>query len=196
MQTPLYDDVDALLAYYNQDMGAAECHGMLCGMLSWPVPLNPSEWAARVLAGEFDAAVSGARPHELNHDDEAALVGLFHYTLAHLEDPELGFRLFLPDDETPLAQRAVALSAWCDGYLFGLNLAGHLELHKLSDEARDFSRDLLDIGRLDHDAEEGEEGEAAFFDIVEYVRMGVLVLRDELLALGAAGAGRRPPTLH
>lgn len=195
MQTPLYDDIDLLLRHYGLEMGASECHGMLCGMVSWPVTLDASQWARSLLAGELDepgAAVS----FELSPEDEAALSNVFNLTLTQLDDPELTFGLFLPDDETSLVQRTMALKAWCDGYLYGLNLTGNLELHKLSAEAQEFSRDLLDISRLEHDPDEGEEGETAFFEIVEYVRMGVLMLRDELLALDADNPDPHSPTLH
>lgn len=170
---PAYDEVAALLSAYGDAFGAAECHGILCAMASCQPGLDGDTWAQRMLGGEIDAA------------DREALTALFEDTARQMADPELGFQLLLPDDEASLQARTAALADWCQGYLYGLSLAGIKDFKGLSEPAQEFTQDLVEIGRLAHDEEDDAAGgESAFFEVSEYVRIGVLMLRDELRNMG------------
>lgn len=89
--------------------------------------------------------------------------------------------LFLPDDSCPLAERSAALVQWCEGFLNGLGIAGLPEFDLLSDEGREVIQDIYKICRIDVEniAETGEDEENAFMELVEYVRMGAMLLYEE-----------------
>jgi uncharacterized protein YgfB (UPF0149 family) len=118
-------------------------------------------------------------PGEALHE---ALTEAWRSTVAQFEDEEFGFTLWLPDDDEPLEERTVALACWCSGFLAGLGSGGQLEA--LSEEAREAIGDLQDIARAElsappGDGPESEEDETAFAEIVEYVRVVALVLRED-----------------
>ncbi|MBF0218496.1 MAG: UPF0149 family protein [Gammaproteobacteria bacterium] len=126
-----------------------------------------------------------------------------------LADPLLVFTPLLPADDQPLWLRMQGLALWCQGFTLGLCGDAAFRLDSLTAASREMVNDLLDISRLeattlttdeDGDGERDEEDEQALQEIIEYVRIGVLSLRDDLLELDgqAAKALIMPtsPTLH
>jgi uncharacterized protein len=160
----------------------AECHGILCGMLCGENGNTAHDYFAHLASLEF-AVEPGSALHE-------TMVEAFDMTVQLLADEELRFSLWLPDDEEPLGQRTDSLAHWCTGFLAGLGVGGPLPA--LSGEASEALQDVRQIamvGFLDpandsaNDAD-NEENENAFFEIVEYVRMVTLMLREELRGPG------------
>ena len=154
--------------------GLAESHGLLCGL----VCRESSQ-----TAGDYLQHLSAMRlviePGEALHE---ALTEAWRSTVAQFEDEEFGFTLWLPDDDEPLEERTVALARWCSGFLAGLGSGGQLD--SLSEEAREAIGDLQDIARAELSAPSGddpesEEDETAYAEIVEYVRVVALVLRED-----------------
>jgi uncharacterized protein YgfB (UPF0149 family) len=91
------------------------------------------------------------------------------------------FEPLLPDDESPLALRADALSQWCQGFLYGLGSGTTGDPGQVSAEAGEIIRDFTDITHVGVDSdEENEENEVAFSEVVEFVRVGVQLLFVEL----------------
>jgi uncharacterized protein YgfB (UPF0149 family) len=100
------------------------------------------------------------------------------------------FAPLLPDDEASLSERADALSLWCQGFLYGLGSGTTPDPGKVSAEAGEIIRDLTEITHVGVEAgEENEENEAAFAEVVEFVRVGVQLLFVEL----APARGQEPP---
>jgi uncharacterized protein YgfB (UPF0149 family) len=86
-----------------------------------------------------------------------------------------------PDDESSLAERADALSSWCQGFLYGLGSGTTADPSGVSTEAAEIIRDLTEITHVGVDAgDETEENEVAFAAVVEFVRVGVQLLFVEL----------------
>ena len=182
---PLPDFRHALLLSRG-DLGAAElseCHGVLCGMICGENGDSPEDFLQHLSALEL-AVDSGTVFHDV-------MVEAFDSTQQQLSDEELRFNLWLPDDEQPLEERTRSLAHWCTGFLAGLGIGGPLD--QVSKEATEALEDLQQIARADFyshsdDAEEPEdeeENEKAFFEIVEYVRVVTLILREELRGPGA-----------
>ena len=91
------------------------------------------------------------------------------------------FEPLLPDDDAPLAERADALSQWCQGFLYGLGSGTTSDPANVSTEAGEIIRDLTEITHVGVDADEQkEENEVAFAEVVEFVRVGVQLLFVEL----------------
>ncbi|WP_019625476.1 UPF0149 family protein [Thioalkalivibrio sp. ALJT] len=99
--------------------------------------------------------------------------------LAQLYDVELGFGPLLPEDDAIEAQ-AQALSEWVDGFIGGLGQMPRLSRLKPSAEASEILRDFAEIARIELEPEDDEENAAAFEELNEYVRVGVLLIADEL----------------
>lgn len=176
----LYAPVEEALAAVEARLGAAEAHGRLCGMLTASgMQTECARWIAEVLedtAPRGDAAKACL----------ALLSELYASTREALDDPELGFHLLLPDDTEHLAVRAAALGSWCEGYLLGLGVGGLQPETGMPGEVAEVLRDLGEISRVEPDPEDDEENEHAYEELVEYVRVGVLLIREHERGQGPA----------
>jgi uncharacterized protein len=92
----------------------------------------------------------------------------------------MDFRMLLPDEDASLEERAVALAAWCSGFLYGLATHGLRPMEELPEELREILTDFSEIGRAGVAEEEvGEAGENALAELEEYVRVGAQLVYDE-----------------
>ncbi|MDN5870065.1 MAG: UPF0149 family protein [Nitrococcus sp.] len=189
----LYEPLEQALAALEASSGAAAAHGQLCGMLTASEATERARWIAMVLEDTAPRGDAAKACLEL-------LSQLYDETQQALADPELGWRVLLPGDAEPLAVRSVALGAWSEGYLLGLAVGGLTRETDLPDEAREILRDLAEIAQVESDPEDDEDNEHAYEELVEYVRMGTLLIREHVR--GADSARRRPagharrPRLH
>ena len=93
----------------------------------------------------------------------------------------MGLILWLPDDDETLEERTMALSQWCSGFLAGIGSSGDDTLKVLSEEANEALKDLQQISLADvTDTEQSEEDENAFVEIVEYIRVVILMIKEDL----------------
>ena len=91
------------------------------------------------------------------------------------------FKLLLPDDTDSLRARTESLGNWCAGFLSGLAMGGLPEQNRLSEEVSELLNDLSQISRVDFELDNPNEKEqAAFEEVVEYVRVGVMYIHEEL----------------
>lgn len=169
---PEAERLDALLQSAGLGCSAFMAHGVLSGCLVADDSLS----AARL------AKALGERHPAAGHDEaavRAAIEGIRLELLRALNDPDLGFEPLLAEDDD-LAQRSHALAQWVDGFLGGLGQTPRLGGLKPSPEAAEILRDFAEIARLDPEPEDSEENEEAFAELGEYVRVGVMLLAEEL----------------
>lgn len=151
----------------------AELHGTLCGMLCFDEVLDSDYWLKVILGAEQVADLSAL--------DRQALQGLYRATQSQLHDHRLSFALLLPDDELSLLERTAALGRWCRGFLSGLGL-GMQPNSQFPHEVKEFIDDVSKIAQVGFFAldEASDDDEVAFTEIVEYVRVGVMLTHQEL----------------
>jgi len=100
-----------------------------------------------------------------------------------MDDAEAPFLPLLPDDDEPVSERAAALVDWCEGFLYGFGNNGSTDLCEFSQEGREFVSDLKEITRMDVlSLEDDEENEVALSELMEYIKAGTLILREEVCA--------------
>lgn len=150
-------------------MGASDLHGSLTGYLCAGGRAGAEEWP-RALEIEPEASST------LN---DAALRRLYTDCRTQLEDPDLGFEPLLPGAEAPVEQRAEALVEWCRGFLGGVGLSG-VPPRGLSVDATEVLSDLGRIAASRFDYDDAEEDETALSEVLEFVRVGVLLLHAEM----------------
>ena len=152
---------------------ASEYHGTLCGLCCGMPDVGPKAWVERALAAadadEHPARAPGHALTEVGEDLHAALAG-----------GELDFAPVLPADDAPLAERAGALARWCEGYLYGLALADAEALRTLTGDAREALADFAQIACAAGAANDTESDETAYAELVEFVRVGVQLVFEEL----------------
>ena len=164
--------------------GASECHAFFCGLVCGSGFGDPKVWVAEFFEdfNPRDMAQSGAF---------RLLQGLYESTLVQLNSPDLDFELLLPDDGEALPVRTEALANWCSGFLAGLGMAGVADRAQASDEVQELLGDLAELSKVDFDFDEVDEEERiAFEEVVEYIRVGILFIYEELQP------GKTPATLQ
>ena len=151
----------------------SECHGVACGLLS------------RHSDASLDAYVGLLGMLELMNSPgtglKMSLEELLNSSREQLADEDMQLSLWLPDDDETLEDRTMALSQWCAGFLAGLDSGGDDSLNAMSEDANEALKDLQQISTADvSDTSESEEDENAFTEIVEYIRVVILMIRQDL----------------
>ncbi len=168
--SPVFERLTRLL----DPLNPAELHGLLCGLLCADPNLNCDRWLSCVHEELADMGESSESADDL-------LRKLFEYGAAQLSDSDCAATPLLPEDEAPLRQRTDALGAWCQGLLFGLGLGQADRHHALSEESREFLHDAAEIARVGFETEEATEAdETAYAEVVEYLRVGLLIVQQDL----------------
>ena len=165
-----HSEVQRLLSSAHAAADAAEAHGTLTGCLCAVVAYRFEDWLIEILPdGGADADASDQLREVYKGTEEALGRG------------ELRFTPLLPEDEQPLDTRASALGEWCQGFLYGLGAGQIGDATKLPGEVGEIVRDLSEITRVGVDGGETlESNENAYTELVEFVRVGVQLVFEEL----------------
>jgi len=174
-----------LLANLRFGIDPSDLHGSLTGYLCAGGRADARGWLAALELQPDDSAAAAKA-------DTAVLQQLFRECSAWLRDPDLRFEPLLPAAETPVDVRADALVEWCRGFLGGIGLAGTSQTHGLSPDCAEILRDFSTIAGSRFEYADSEEDESALAEVIEFIRVGVLLLHSEL----AADAPRARATLH
>ena len=161
----------------------SEVHGLLTGM----VCVSPdSDIAAQHRAFQtwFE--------DELDQGVAEQLSDLFTETRAALDEyGDFQFHILMPLDSVDIDTRSKSLRAFCSGFLSGFGLAGHSASSQedVAEALSDFER----IAAFRDDVTDSEENEADLQEIIEYVRVSVLLIFatcDEADRAERRGSGR------
>ncbi len=192
-----FEDLQALIEAVDGSVGAAELHGMLTAELCVGMESDLSALVTSCLqfAGE-DLHPAPA--------DEQELRAVAAQTLQSLQDPDMGFQMLLPDDDTVLIARATALGEWCQGFMFGFAVAEKKAGLSLSehDEIAEILQDFAAISKVDAElgvSEAGEEVESGLdeddveseedlMQLAEYVRVAALNVYAQCIELNPQGS--------
>lgn len=184
MTPATYNELARTLNTLHLGIGAAELHGSLTGFLCAGGLAHRGSWLHELALDEVEDALGDA-------PERAVFDRLFTGCTAELDNPDLSFSLMLPDDDAPLGDRAGALVDWCRGFLGGLGLTGVDLKQALGEETDEILRDFGRIAATEVEADDDvEEDEEAYAEVVEYVRVGVMLLRNHLAGFGDPGATR------
>jgi uncharacterized protein len=188
-----YDELDAALRRCGSTWDVATVHGLLCSRLAAEGAAAGAGWLSQVLQ---DVDSNNA----LRHECEVLLDAVYGSSYRQLAERLSEFVLLLPDDSAAAADRATALAHWCEGFLHGLvsgqrNAAVRDRLAK--EPLADLIKDMLEITRADaEDDGDGEDFEAAYAELVEYVRVAAQLAYEELADVRAATDDRPDDQLH
>ncbi len=167
-----FDAVQRALERLGANSDAAEAHGTLSALLLGNATL--AAWLAHTLEDLPDPADVVAA------EQIAVLEALYRSTREQLIDEGFEFAPLLPDDSAGFDERLLALSSWCQGFVYGFGATGAHESDVLDDAARECLSDLLEISKLGHDEEPSDEAEQQYLEVVEHVRMATLLLHETL----------------
>jgi len=88
--------------------------------------------------------------------------------------------------------RISGLADWCSGFSLGLIMGGLNDKMLVTDHVKEFVEDVQYISdaSFSEPEENSNQAERSFTEIEEYVRMGVLLLNEELQPIS------QKPTIH
>lgn len=169
-----FREIASVLQSAGSQVVAAEGHGCLCGALCTTSDYTAERWLEELVATEGE-------DHDVELPATTPLRMLFADTIRALRGDEMEFEPLLPDDDEPLEQRATALAQWCQGFLYGFGTGKPVRDEDLKGQIDEILRDLAHIARSTVDVgDAGEEEEASYAELVEYLRVGVQLIHDEL----------------
>jgi len=191
-----YDALEDALKRCGASWDAAQTHGLLTGRLAIAGVAAGPDWLAHVLEGTEDS-------NELRTECQKMLDTLYQGTFWQLSERLSEFAPLLPDDESDASDRTAAMAHWCEGFLHGLVSAKHGDVLRdrlAAEPLADIIRDMLQITRAEVDGATDEEtNEAAYAELVEYLRVAAQLTYEELSEIrhsaDAKPAGSRD-TMH
>jgi len=169
------DQIESALQLLEADINASEIHGTLCALLCADSANTGQMWFENLVpAAESLADQESEATQTLNQ--------LCEETRLNLNDPTCEFELLLPADQEDIQTRTTALADWCQGFIMGLMMCGLKDFHKLPENSAEVSQDIMEISRAgsSYNLEESTEDENALEELIEYVRVGVLLINEEL----------------
>ena len=185
-----YDYISECIENTGLAMMTSECHGNACGVLCSQIGMNANDW--------FDKLISTGEI-SVDHVELLAdlLKDLYQTTEQLLNNIDFDFELFLPDDETGIRDRLDALGEWCSGFLLGISVGGITDIKSMPEEISAFLNDCLEIARVGNsELNNSEDDETSYSDLVEYVRMGVMTMFEEVYQLKHQNADSDKPVTH
>ena len=176
IKIPAFNLVNVALEEANAESGAAELHGILCGVICAGQRMNGKSWIEPVLA-----SVGQNKP--LTRENKTLLLDLYDSSCKQLQEFSFDFQVLLPEDTVSLKSRAIALSQWCAGFLNGLGIAGVRFDNGQLKECQEALEDFVEIAKLDYESiVANDDDEESYMQVVEYVRMAVLLVYTILTA--------------
>lgn len=174
---PQYDVLSDALETLQASLDAAQTHGLLCGVICSGLNLEPETLMAAILR-ELELP-EGASAAQLSQAQDI-LLALYRQSIDMLQEIDLSFSLVLPNDSVVLNHRIQALGKWCQGFLYGLGMAGEKINLDADEQVREAILHLSEIAKI-ADAEMPDEplednDETDYAQIFEYVCLGVLYI--------------------
>ncbi|HSW93890.1 MAG TPA: UPF0149 family protein [Gammaproteobacteria bacterium] len=164
-----YNDIADILLAAKSPLQPAEMHGLLCGHIAGT-------------AGQMDAALQKLiLGKNKNQEYRTALQQLYEMSYHQMSEFSFEFTLLLPDDDSDINTRTEALGLWCQGFLTGLKQTNVPVEQREESDVTETINDFIEIGQVNYgDMADNEEDETAYFELVEYVRLGALLIFNEL----------------
>lgn len=163
--------------------GSAECHGQICGLFCGSAK-------ATVIDAFLERWARDAEEN-VNAGVHAVLRRMLSESQAALEDTDLAFAPLLPADAVALDVRVGSLAEWTQGFLYGLVEAG-TDWADAPESVREIITDFAEISRLRAGGLADEDDEQSYAELVEYVRVGTLMMHAEGAHVRKVVAEREP----
>lgn len=189
---PTYDELNHALQHTEASIDAGEAHGILCGFICAGQEMDGRSWIEPILGN-----ASGS--DEVLGYAKKLLLKLYEISSIKLQQIEFDFSLLLPDDDEPLTVRMEALSHWCQGFIIALDRSGINARASISGEVQEALDHMLEISKIDYEiTEPTEENERDYFEVVEYLRMTILMVHTDIASEqgGSGESGSSKGRLH
>ena len=175
------EQIKADLIKLDSELSPSEVHGTLCGVLCGKSDINVHEWLSLTLLRNTEDTSQAVMARDLLLEAiTESFKNFFLATITALSDNNLNFYPLLPEDENE-AVRLEAIAEWAQGFLMGLSLAGIKSFSEYPEEVTEFVEAMASISTAgDYDLAGDESDEEAIIEFIEFIRMGVLFLNEEM----------------
>jgi len=175
------DQIKSDLIKLGSELSPSELHGTLCGALCGRGDMNLYEWLTLTFFREDNDTSKAVKARELLLEAIAdSFKAFFLKTLKALSDNNLTFYPLLPEDDSETI-RLTAIAEWAQGFLMGLSLAGIKNLSAYPAEVKEFVETMASIATVDEYELAGDDSdEEAIIEFVEFIRIGVLLVNEEI----------------
>lgn len=188
-QLPSFEDAALLFLRTKCHINPSFAHGYWAGYICGGQSVSPKDWIKAIF--EKDDAWD-----ELDPLLARFFLVVAEVTVAQLSDPHYSFQLLLAEDDDPMDERLACLCDWTRGFLKGFDAQAKIQPRPLlSDDAKEALSDLQEVTDLSATFNDAESEEQDYAEVVEYVRLAVLLLHNEMLNARSQG-GEHPPYLH
>lgn len=177
------EQIKADLIKLDSEASPSEIHGSLCGTLCGRADINIHEWLSLTFFREDNDTSNAVNSRELLLVAIAESFKIFFAnTVTALADNNLNFYPLLPnDDEEDELIRLTAIAEWAQGFLMGLSLAGVKQFSDYPEEVTEFVEAMASIATVDdYDLAGDESDEEAIIEFIEFIRIGVLLMNEEM----------------
>lgn len=171
-----FDDCCNQMLEFGYEVSPSELHGLLSGVVSTGLKIRPDSIITLVLK-HVDAETCSER-------NRNTVLTMYDFIEREMFSSDSRYTLFLPDDELDLSQRLRCLAAWCQGFLVGFGTASAQKaISQFSAETEEALKDIVNIANLseEFDSQDDEVNETAYAELVEYLKVAVLLMSSELL---------------
>ena len=166
---PKFRELEQALNKTALKLHPSQVHGLICGILCGHPNGRTTAWEELITGGK-----DPVKTHSL-------LQGLYDISAKQLDEFLFEFDLMLPANSEDLPLRAEALTLWCQGILTGLKLAQVQIVDRDQGEITEAIDDLIEIAKMNYEeVVASEEDESAYVELVEYVRMAVILIYQDI----------------
>ena len=175
-----FEHIDQIRQKAGISIDVSKYHGKICACLCFD-----TLEAETLLAEAFNADISSLSSETKKLKN--ILLDLIAETLEKLSDAEMTFYPLLSPDSKSLTNRTLSLSSWCQGFIDGFGFAIAQETISINIAEQDIIVEIIEdfsqISKLTSASVMNEGGEElAYMEVVEYVRVGVQLIFEELKA--------------
>lgn len=168
---PDFEALEYLLIVASTPFSPSYIHGMMLGVLCIGKHSLVSSWKS------LQQSVGCLR--DPDSTISKSFEKLFMDTACELKGLESNLLLVLPTDEEPLSQRLEALSDWCEGFMDGIKLDNFDATLLNNPTVKEILMDFVQIQEISSSALESEHNEKNYMELIEFVRVGALLLHAE-----------------
>ncbi|WP_040728347.1 UPF0149 family protein [Thiomicrorhabdus sp. Kp2] len=174
-----FEQVNEVIAPFPELESPAFIQGMLIGLLCGDSDIQEAVWIKKLIE---EAQIKSVKESFLKVLDD-----VFQETNKGMNGSGFELNLCIPEDTESLVFRAAMLGQLCEGILYGLGLIGALNEseNEIPKEVRELIEDFgqisrIDIGSLSDSEQLTDAEESDFMELVEFVRVGILTINEEL----------------
>lgn len=187
-QLPHFDEIANLFAARKLNVHPSFAHGVWIGMIVGGRHYSPKTWVEFLMQSPEGWG-------QLNLELQHLFLNIAEASVEQLGDPHYVLQLLLPDDEDDLDDRVHALSEWCTGFVRAIKDNKIDVTAFLGNDAQEALADLDEITQVSIDISQDPYGEENYAEVVEYLRVAVSLIHQDILA-GRTSSGQHSPYLH